>query len=90
MWHGIAAARLGGRVTDISHAIETYVDSQGDYGILEEFSGHGIGTEMHMEPSVFNYGKPAKGPKQQRGIALAVEPMLTLGGPAVTSRESTT
>ena len=85
MWHGIAAARLGGRVTDISHAIETYVDSQGDYGILEDFSGHGIGTEMHMEPSVFNYGKPGKGPKLQRGIALAVEPMLTLGGPEVTT-----
>ncbi|HEY9392720.1 MAG TPA: type I methionyl aminopeptidase, partial [Nocardioides sp.] len=87
MWHGIAAARLGGRVTDISHAIETYVDSQGDYGILEDFSGHGIGTEMHMEPSVFNYGKPGKGPKLQRGIALAVEPMLTLGGPEVTTLE---
>ena len=85
MWRGIAAARLGGRVTDISHAIETYVDSQGDYGILEDFSGHGIGTEMHMEPSVFNYGKPGKGPKLQRGIALAVEPMLTLGGPEVTT-----
>ncbi|MEU0314314.1 type I methionyl aminopeptidase [Nocardioides sp. NPDC006273] len=87
MWHGIAAARLGGRVTDISHAIETYVDSQGDYGILEEFSGHGIGTEMHMEPSVFNYGKPGKGAKLQRGIALAIEPMLTLGGPEVTTLE---
>lgn len=87
MWRGIAAARLGGRVTDISHAIETYVDSQGDYGILEEFSGHGIGTEMHMEPSVFNYGKPGKGAKLQRGIALAIEPMLTLGGPEVTTLE---
>ena len=85
MWRGIAAARLGGRLTDISHAVETYVDSQGDFGILEDFSGHGIGTEMHMEPSVFNYGKPGKGPKLQRGIALAVEPMLTLGGHEVTT-----
>ena len=85
MWRGIGAARLGGRLTDIGHAIESYVEAEGDYGILEDFSGHGIGTEMHMEPSVFNYGKPGKGPKLQRGIALAVEPMLTLGGHEVTT-----
>ena len=50
MWRGIAAARLGGRVTDISHAVESHVRSQGDYGILEDYVGHGIGTEMHQPP----------------------------------------
>jgi len=79
MWRGIGAARLGGRVTDISHAIETYVRSRGDYGILEDFTGHGIGTEMHQPPNVPNYGRPGRGAKLVRGLALAVEPMVTLG-----------
>ena len=79
MWRGIAAARLGGRVTDISHAIETYIRSQGKYGILEDFTGHGIGSEMHQPPNVPNYGRAGRGPKLVRGLALAVEPMVTLG-----------
>jgi methionyl aminopeptidase len=79
MWRGIAAVRLGGRVTDIGHAIETYVRSEGDYGIVEDYVGHGIGTEMHQAPNVPNLGRPGRGPKLQRGIALAIEPMLTLG-----------
>ena len=81
MWAGIGAARLGGRVTDISHAVETYVRAQprgGDYGILEDFTGHGIGTAMHQPPNVPNYGRPGRGPKLERGLALAVEPMVTL------------
>jgi methionyl aminopeptidase len=79
MWRGIGAARLGGKVSDISHAVETYVRSQGGYGILEDFTGHGIGTEMHQPPSVPNFGRPGRGPKLVRGLALAVEPMVTLG-----------
>ncbi|MDQ6686255.1 MAG: type I methionyl aminopeptidase [Actinomycetota bacterium] len=79
MWRGIAAARLGGRVSDISHAVESYVCSQGKYGILEEFTGHGIGTAMHQPPNVPNYGLAGRGPKLERGLALAVEPMVTLG-----------
>ena len=79
MWAGFAAARLGGRVTDISHAVEAYVRSQGDYGILEDYTGHGIGTAMHQPPNVPNYGRPGRGPKLERGLALAVEPMVTLG-----------
>ncbi len=79
MWAGFAAARLGGRVSDISHAVETYVRERGDYGILEEFTGHGIGTAMHQPPNVPNYGRPGRGPKLERGLALAVEPMVTLG-----------
>ena len=89
LWAGIAAARLGGRVTDISHAVESYVRSQEharrsggvdtSYGILEDFTGHGIGTAMHQAPNVPNFGKPGRGPKLERGLALAVEPMVTLG-----------
>jgi methionyl aminopeptidase len=79
MWRGIAAAQLGGRVTDISHAIESYVRSQGTYGIVEEYVGHGIGSAMHMPPNVPNYGRPGRGPRLVEGLALAVEPMITLG-----------
>lgn len=80
MWRGIAAARLGGRVTDISHAVETHVRQCGSYGILEDYVGHGIGSEMHQPPNVPNFGKPGRGPKLVEGLALAVEPMITLGG----------
>jgi len=79
LWRGMAAAHLGGRVTDISHAIESYVRTQGRYGILEDYTGHGIGTEMHMAPTVPNYGRRGRGPSLVEGLALAVEPMLTLG-----------
>jgi len=82
MWRGIATARLGGRVTDISHAVESFVRSQPDgerYGIVEEYVGHGIGSEMHQKPDVPNFGKAGRGPKLVRGMALAVEPMITLG-----------
>lgn len=79
LWRGMAAARLGGRVTDISHAIETFVRSQGRYGILEDYTGHGIGTEMHMAPNVPNFGRRGRGPGIVEGLALAVEPMVTLG-----------
>lgn len=79
MWRGIAAAKLGGRVTDISHAVESYVRSQGSFGILEDYTGHGIGSQMHMAPNVPNFGRPGRGPKLVRGMALAVEPMIALG-----------
>lgn len=79
MWRGIAAAHLGGRVTDISAAVERYVRSQGRYGILEDYTGHGIGSAMHQPPNVPNVGRPGKGPKLVEGLALAVEPMITLG-----------
>jgi methionyl aminopeptidase len=79
LWRGMAAARLGGRVSDISHAVEDYVRSQGSYGIVEDYVGHGIGSAMHMSPNVPNYGRPGKGPKLVEGMALAVEPMITLG-----------
>jgi methionyl aminopeptidase len=80
LWHGMAAARLGGRLSDISHAVESHVRSRGDYGILEDYVGHGIGTAMHQPPNVANVGAPGRGPKLVEGLALAVEPMVTLGG----------
>lgn len=79
MWRGIAAARLTGRLSDISHAVESHVRAAGDYGILEDYTGHGIGTEMHQAPDVPNYGRPGRGPRLVQGMALAVEPMVTLG-----------
>ena len=80
LWHGIAAARLGGHVGDISAAVEEHVRSlDGGYGIVEEYVGHGIGSAMHQPPNVPNYGRPGRGPKLERGLALAVEPMVTLG-----------
>ncbi len=81
LWRGMAAARLGGRLTDISHAVESHVRGQGGYGILEDYVGHGIGTAMHQPPNVPNVGRPGRGPKLVEGLALAVEPMVTLGGP---------
>jgi len=83
MWAGIAAARAGGRLTDISHAVETSIRRSGRYGIVEGYGGHGIGTEMHQEPHVLNYGRPGRGPRLVPGMALAIEPMITRGSPEV-------
>ena len=79
MWAGIGAARLNGRIGDISAAIEASIVADGDYGIVREYTGHGIGTEMHMTPDVPNWGKRGRGPKVVEGMALAIEPMATLG-----------
>ncbi len=81
LWAGLSAVRLGGRVTDVSAAVETLVHSRGDLGIVEDYVGHGIGSEMHQPPNVPNYGRPGRGPRIVPGLALAVEPMLTLGSP---------
>ncbi len=81
MWAGFAAARLGGRLTDISHAVEQSVLAAGRYGIVRNYGGHGIGTEMHQDPHVLNYGRPGRGPRLVKGMALAIEPMVTLGRP---------
>ncbi|MFB9671255.1 type I methionyl aminopeptidase [Microlunatus capsulatus] len=88
LWHGIAAARLGGHVGDISAAVEEHVRSlDGGYGIVEEYVGHGIGSAMHQPPDVPNLAPRGvlpgrgRGPRLVEGLALAVEPMLTLGSP---------
>ncbi|WP_460398225.1 type I methionyl aminopeptidase [Actinophytocola sediminis] len=82
---GIRAVRPDGRLTDISHAVETEVHAAEraagrQYGIIREYGGHGIGRAMHMEPFLPNFGKPGKGPRLRVGMAIAIEPMLTLGG----------
>ncbi|MBS44005.1 MAG: type I methionyl aminopeptidase [Nocardioides sp.] len=79
LWAGIAAGALGGRLSDISHAVETSVRSAGPFGVVEEYTGHGIGTEMHLPPDVPNVGRPGRGPRIVPGLALAIEPMVTLG-----------
>lgn len=80
LWAGIAAARIGGHVGDIGHAVETSVRSHGRrYGIIAEYTGHGIGTAMHQPPDVPNLGRPGRGELLTKGICLAVEPMVTLG-----------
>ncbi len=81
MWAGFSAALAGGRLTDISAAVERSVRAAGSYGIVDHYGGHGIGTEMHQEPHVLNYGRPGRGPKLVPGLALAIEPMVTLGEP---------
>ena len=79
MWVGIAAGAAGAKLSDIGHAIESYINAQGKYGILREYGGHGIGTAMHMEPHILNYGKPGNGPKIEPGMVFAIEPMITMG-----------
>jgi methionyl aminopeptidase len=82
MWQGLAAARPGARLTDISHAVERSVRGSGGYGIVEDYVGHAIGSRMHMDPPVPNLGKPGHGPVLAAGMAFAVEPLLVLGNPA--------
>ncbi|GHJ46142.1 methionine aminopeptidase [Catellatospora sp. TT07R-123] len=95
MWAGIAAAARGvragtGRLTDVSYAIESSVRNGGGpyaratgthrkYGIVKGYGGHGIGTAMHQEPHIHNHGRPGRGPKLIPGMALAIEPMITMG-----------
>jgi methionyl aminopeptidase len=79
MWDGLAAAHVGGRLTDISHAVETSVRAAGKYGIVTGYGGHGIGSQMHMAPHILNHGRAGKGPRLVPGMALAIEPMITLG-----------
>ena len=79
MWRGIAAGKKGGKLTDISAAIESYINSQGKYGILREYGGHGIGSAMHQEPHILNFGPAGNGPELVPGMALALEPMITRG-----------
>ena len=80
LWRGLAQARAGGRLGDISHAVETSVARSGRYGVVEEYTGHGIGSAMHMDPPVPNYGRAGRGPRLRPGMALAIEPMVMLGG----------
>jgi methionyl aminopeptidase len=79
LWRGLAQAQAGHRLGDISHAVEASVREAGPYGIVEEYTGHGIGSAMHMDPPVPNYGRAGRGPRLVPGMALAIEPMVMLG-----------
>jgi methionyl aminopeptidase len=76
---GIEAARVGNRLSDIGHAIQTYVESKGLL-VVQEFVGHGVGRSMHEPPQVSHYGVPGKGPVLRPGMVLAIEPQVNLGG----------
>jgi methionyl aminopeptidase len=80
MWSGIGAIAAGRRLNAIGSAIEDFVD--GRYGLVEEYGGHGIGTEMHQDPHVLNYRTRDSGRKMRPGLCLAIEPMLTAGDPS--------
>jgi methionyl aminopeptidase len=74
----VAQVRPGGRLSDIGHAVQRYAESQG-FSVVREFSGHGIGTSLHEDPQIPNYGAPGKGPKLKPGMVLAIEPMVNAG-----------
>ena len=78
LYEGLKFAKPGNRLSDISHAIETYAKSFG-YGVVEEYTGHGIGLRLHEEPFIPNFGLPGHGPILKEGMTLAIEPMITLG-----------
>jgi methionyl aminopeptidase len=80
LWHGIARLARAKHLNEVGEAIEDCILSHGDYGILTEYIGHGIGRRMHEEPPVFNYRVRGKGPEVRPGLIVAIEPMVVLGG----------
>ncbi|HBY98501.1 MAG: type I methionyl aminopeptidase [Ardenticatenaceae bacterium] len=78
LWAGIERAREGGRLSDIGHAIQTVVESNG-FSVVREYVGHGVGRQMHEEPQIPNYGDPGRGPRLRAGMTLAIEPMVQAG-----------
>ncbi|WP_104171899.1 type I methionyl aminopeptidase [Cryobacterium sp. M23] len=79
LWHGIARLAVARHLNEVGDAIEDYVESQGDYGILTDYVGHGIGRSMHEAPPVFNYRVRQKGPDVKPGLVIAIEPMVVMG-----------
>src|SRR6201987_2844998 len=80
LWHGLARARAGCRLGDISHAVQTSVDRSGRYGLVEGYTRHGLGRAMHMDPQYPTAGGAGRGPRRRRGMARPLEPMGVLGG----------
>lgn len=78
LYKGIAQAVVGNRLSDISHAVQSYAEDFG-YGVVRDFVGHGIGRSMHEDPQVPNYGAPGRGPRLKSGMTLAIEPMINMG-----------
>ena len=82
LYKAIERVRVGGRISDIGHAVQQHVEAYG-LSVVREFVGHGIGQRMHEEPQVPNYGEPGRGPRLAEGMVLAIEPMVNAGKPAV-------
>ena len=78
LYEGIARAVAGGRLGDVGHAVQSYCEARG-YGVVREYTGHGVGTEMHEDPSVPNYGTPGRGVRLLPGMVIAIEPMINEG-----------
>lgn len=78
----IERAHVGRRVSDLGHAIQQHVEAHG-FSVVREFVGHGIGVKLHEDPQIPNYGEPGRGPRLTEGMVLAIEPMVTMGQPAV-------
>jgi methionyl aminopeptidase len=82
LWKGIEQVVVGARVSDISHAVQQHVEAHG-FSVVREFVGHGVGTSLHEEPQIPNYGDPGRGPRLAEGMVLAIEPMVNVGKPGV-------
>jgi methionyl aminopeptidase len=78
LFKGLEQARTGNRLSDIGHAVQTHVESHG-FSVVREYAGHGIGQQMHEDPSIPNYGPPGRGPILKTGMTLAIEPMVNVG-----------
>lgn len=78
-FEGIQFARVGYRISDIGHAVQEYAESYG-YSLVREYVGHGVGASLHEAPEIPNYGKPGHGPRLQKNMTIAVEPMVNVGG----------
>lgn len=78
----IRQVQVGGRLSDIGHAVQEWVEAHG-FSVVREFVGHGIGERLHEEPQIPNYGQPGRGPKLAAGMVLAIEPMVAMGRPDV-------
>ena len=86
LYRGIAEARAGNRLFDISHAVQGHVESHG-YSVVREYVGHGIGRSLHEDPQIPNFGEPEQGPRLKPGMVLAIEPMVNVGGSATVVKE---
>lgn len=87
LYVGLEQVKPGNRIGDISHAIEEYAKEH-NLGVVRELCGHGVGTDVHEDPEVPNYGEAGTGPKLREGMVIAIEPMLTMGSPKVFLREN--
>jgi methionyl aminopeptidase len=86
LWAGIEKARSGAHLSDVSHAIQTVTDGAG-FSVVRSLVGHGVGRDMHEDPQIPNFGDPGHGPVLAQGMTLAIEPMITAGGPEVVVRD---